>query len=355
MATSRFNRWTAGCLTAQLAVALGCASPHVPGADAQMPNGRRVLIEAITAMRNEALGRERIGWDELASRLQEKIDAGAPAKDAWPLIEEAVSALNDPHARFLPATPPTPSASTASRSTDAPRATPTIPEEPVGRMLNDEIAYVMVPLRGDADAAVLRAYAKKSRSVIAALAQDSPRGWIIDLRLNGGGTMWPMFLGMRPLLGDGVHLTSISGGRVVATFGVSGGEAWIDHGSGRQVQLSLPREEDAPLVVPGAKIAVLLGPWTMSSGEALAIAFSALPNVRSFGEHTGRLSTVTQRYTLSDGSVLILPVSVMADRFGRAFPDGIAPDERVAIGDWPTDDDEVAHAARRWITQPSDR
>jgi hypothetical protein len=341
------------CIAMLICVA-GC-TPRAKHAESPPVDGHRILNEAISAMRNEALGRDRVNWDEVQSGLEERLAADAPPRDAWPLINEAIAALNDPHARFIPAAPAiaqpspteTPSAAPAQK-----RATPEVPTEPVGRLLEGGVAYLLIPIRGHADEATLRSYAARTRSLIAEFAKSSPRGWVIDLRLNGGGTMWPMFLGLAPLLGNGVGMTSVVDGRTTASFGITENEVWIDHGGGRQVQLALPA--GAPFVrLPKPRVAVLLGPWTMSSGESVAIALRSLPGARSFGEPTAGLTTVTQMYTLADGSTLVLPVSVMGDRDGRAWPGRLMPNEAVAFDNWPSDGDAVVSAAVKWIiSQP---
>lgn len=96
-------------------------------------------------------------------------------------------------------------------------------------------------------------------------------------------------------------------------------------------------------------MAVLLGPWTMSSGELVAVALASRPGTRSFGEPTGGLTTATSYFTLEDGSVLILPTSRMATVGGSAIVGAIQPDEPAGFGDWPEIDDGAAEAALAWL------
>jgi C-terminal processing protease CtpA/Prc len=205
----------------------------------------------------------------------------------------------------------------------------------------------------------LQEYARAARRLIAEFRERPPRGWIIDLRLNGGGTVWPMLLGLQPLLGNGPQMTSVNNGMITATFGLSGKEAWIDGGGQKLISLRMADDDALPEPVNAQSstnalqpphVAVLLGPWTMSSGESLAIALrGSVKNARTFGEPTAGLTTVTQMYTLSDGSTLILPVALMADKDGHAVHGAITPDELVSFNDWPTDDDAVVKAARKWM------
>jgi len=46
-------------------------------------------------------------------------------------------------------------------------------------------------------------YTDELHDVSARLEAAHPTGWIIDLRGNGGGNMWPMLAGIGFVLGDG--------------------------------------------------------------------------------------------------------------------------------------------------------
>lgn len=220
-------------------------------------------------------------------------------------------------------------------------------------MLEGDIAYLVVPMCSAPDADGLRAYAHALRAVLADLSGKRPKGWIVEQRFNGGGNVWPMLLGLEPLLGGGAMATSVVNGVTTQVFGVDRRTAWLESGGKRDEQLSLPGEARPAHVHEGAPIALLNGPWTMSSGEMIALAFRG--RARSFGEPTAGLTTVTYPFPLSDGSTLWLPVSRMGDREGRAATGALAPDEPVAIGDWPRDDDEVVRAAIRWIRAQPER
>ena len=83
-----------------------------------------------------------------------------------------------------------------------------------------------------------------------------------------------------------------------------------------------------------------------TSASALAITLASLPDARTFEEPTAGLTTATQIYTLDDGSLLTLPVAVMAVGEGKAVDGAISPEEPAAIGDWPTDDDAAVASAQ---------
>jgi C-terminal processing protease CtpA/Prc len=216
-------------------------------------------------------------------------------------------------------------------------------------MLDARIAYVIAPGCAAPSVDGLRTYASAAAELISTLNKQQPRGWIIDLRLNSGGNIWPMLLGFRPLLRDGVVSTMIRGPHLNAAFGVNADNAWMGSPEAPSPQLTWGDDPRPPSNIIDAPVAVLIDRWTMSSGEGLAIAFCVRPVVRFFGGSTSGLTTVTNSYPLSDGSTLLLPVAQMGDAEGHAVSGAIAPDQLVEMGDWPSSDDAASRAAATWI------
>ncbi|WP_181784218.1 S41 family peptidase [Pseudonocardia pini] len=139
----------------------------------------------------------------------------------------------------------------------------------------------------------------------------------MDLRGNGGGSMWPMLAAVAPLLrGDGEigAFVDRDGGRIpwTVTKGVVAG--------GRSPQLlgGAGRRE--------GPVSVLTDGHTASSGEAVAVAFRGLPDVRSYGAATLGLSTGIETAQLPDGLVLSVATSRFADRTGEVYGGPLTPD-----------------------------
>jgi len=78
-----------------------------------------------------------------------------------------------------------------------------------------------------------------------------------------------------------------------------------------------------------ARVAVLYGPKTSSSGEVVAIAFRGLPRSRSFGQPTGGYSTGNRTLYLSDGAAVLLTATVYGDRHKAPYGAEIQPDVTV--------------------------
>lgn len=192
-------------------------------------------------------------------------------------------------------------------------------------------------------------YAVAARRVIATVDQAPTCGWVIDLRLNTGGSYSPMVTGVGPILGNG---------RFVGWMWADGRQSWVTYQDGRisddgqEVSDYLPGETDE-LQTSDPPVAVLIGPMTASSGEVTAMAFVGRPETRFFGEPTSGRTTAILGYSLIDGTILGLAEAAMIDRTGAAHLTGVQPDEFVSI-DWTaygTKQDPVLNAAIKWLIQ----
>lgn len=313
---------------------------------------RSLLHEAIQLLAEKPLGRERVDWKQVEAELAWKVASDAPPTAAYPLIQAAVARLADPHARFFPkpdasVQPPSPPPNDSSDAPTAARGE--IPYAPAARLLPSHIAYVVVPICNAGSLDELQQYATNLRTAILAMEARDPAAWLIELRFNGGGNVWPMLIGIRPILGDGLQLTGIDSTGVLTKIGCDGVVSWLQRGDApRQTQLEItPPAGDR--LIGSRPVAVLVGPWTMSAGEMLAIALQNRPRTRLFGEPTAGLTTATEEFLLSDGSRLILSVETMGNRAGAPVHGAIQPDFVVDCDDWPGPDDTVARAAIQWL------
>ena len=140
--------------------------------------------------------------------------------------------------------------------------------------------------------------------------------------------MWPMLSGLAPLLGNG-------------SIGL------FRDRNGRDTTWAIQKSSGCNAPIPNdARVALLIGPRTASSGEAVAVAFSGRPNTRSFGLGSAGVSTSNMRLSLPDGGALFLTNAIAVDRVGREFPAGVTPD--VVIEQEPQTDDVLA-AAVNWL------
>lgn len=256
---------------------------------------------------------------DLAALRQQLLTAGlhqAPPPEAYSALARLLIALDDKHSRVFP-----PAGAAILRSTGA-------ASENLEFRRIDRVGYIAVPGFNGTDTKHSNRFAREICHAITQLAPAASAGWVVDLRRNTGGNMWPMLGGLKPLLGTG-----------------SPG-AFRDR-DGRDTPWEIKAIEGCEVTIPPeVRIAVLIGPHTASAGEAVAVAFSGKPNLLSFGLPTAGLSTANSAFSLPDGGILALTTAIEIDRAGNAFPAGVSPDVQVAQ-EGP--DDEALKAALAWL------
>jgi hypothetical protein len=297
------------------------------------PAAQRYLDAALALMREHALRRADIEWSSLRARALEHARGATTTADAHLAVRFALRELGDGHSHLQSAAATRALARTAvSNARTGSPATP-----PQGRRLDDGLAYVNVPAFAGGTPAQQVDFAEALKNIIQ--ANDGPNvcGWVVDLRQNTGGNLWPMLAGVGPLLGDGQFAASVyTDGRVVPIWHREG-----QAGFGDFTQLRVRSPYRLAKAVP---VAVLLGPATASTGEALAVAFRSREATRSFGAPTRGLSAGNRTFTLSDGASLVLTVAATSDAEGRIYAGPIVPDEAVARTRPPSGGEGLADA-----------
>ncbi|MEL6560456.1 MAG: S41 family peptidase [Bacteroidota bacterium] len=185
----------------------------------------------------------------------------------------------------------------------------------------DNIGYIRVPFFTGNDKAETEAFAQGLQNQIRNADSENTIGWIVDLRGNTGGNMWPMLAGIGPILGEGIAGYFISPDDVETEWSYANGASLIEEEV--QVQVSNPYE----LINPDVKVAVLQDRAVSSSGEAIAIAFRGKSNAQSFGSLTCGIATSNSVFPLSDGSTLILTTAFMADRNKSKYGNPVEPEQ----------------------------
>ncbi len=335
-----------------------------PMANAQEMPAPPVQLRIVAVLEREALYRDKVDWQALRTRLQAP-DAD-PAK-TWPLLRDAIAVSSGGHGRWLPASYPllqSPSSRATVVGSQPPPATQRTHEHRAKQQRTDQqrdmdtvgrrIGWMTVGAfsgGGPGDSVAWQrasvAFAGTLQDAIRSKDRAERCGWVVDLRRNTGGNMWPMLLGLAPLLEDAGGNAPRVGAFTTAdserSWFLHGGAVWLEQKNLLDVGAAAYR-----LRHPGAPVAVLFGPRTASAGEATALAFRGRANTRSFGQPTAGVSTGNRTELLPDGSALLVTGNVMVDRNGQGDGRKIAPD--VVIGEG----EDAAAAARDWLlAQPA--
>ncbi len=201
-----------------------------------------------------------------------------------------------------------------------------------GTVIQNNIGYMQIPGIGmsEQDAA----NAKKIRATVLSMQQENDiKGWIIDLRLNGGGTMFPMVTGLSDFFKNNEEVGSF----IDRDHDYKDPWLFKDHdfyfGDYQATDYHLKdMPEDADLTdVP---VVVLISQWTASSGEVVAIAFKNRPNTYFIGENTSGYTTAVSWQPMSDNIVLQVTTSYYADRLEHIYKaTPVKPDQYIEGGD----------------------
>ena len=301
---------------------------------AMTAEARQYVMAALDIMEKNALDRESIDWTTLRRDTLDRAAGAQALSDTYEAIRFAVRSLGDRHSSFQP-----PAAITEQMLA-------AVSPPPSGSLLESRLAHVVVPQFRSLNQQTNIGYATALQTVIRNLDQQNPCGWIVDLRQNRGGNMWPMLAGLGPLLDAGPLGWFADRKERGPAWSYHDGAAWSASNMNTPVT-GTPYE----LRAKQPPIAVLIGATTSSSGEAIAIAFQGNRNTRTFGDHTRGLTTANGPFALSDGAILNLAQGFEVDRNGRPYEDGVTPDEEADPAG-----EAVPSVARNWLlAQPACR
>lgn len=306
------------------------ASPTQPSAAATSgtisATASTYLNSILDIAQRNSINRLTIDWTAYRNSVMQTAGSAQTIADLLPAIRTAITLLRDGHSSYRSASGTT--IFVALRSCAPPAVVPL--------SLPSNIASVRVgAFSGTPEQA--NAYARQIQDAIAAADRDDLIGWIVDLRSNGGGNMWPMIAGLGPILGEGPLGYFIGPTGIETLWEYRDG---ISRSGGSAITTVSP-----PYVLrrQQPRVAVLSDIGIASSGEATLIAFRQRANTRSFGQATCGLSTANATFPLSDGGTFTITTSVMADRNKTRFGDSIPPDE--VISDQP----QMIQRAIEWL------
>lgn len=280
---------------------------------------------AADIIKANALRSSSVDWDALVPKLRDQIGKDDWSLDTYPEIRELLAALQDHHSHLLSS-----GESMATRSPDTAVALPAVEQSREG------VGYLALPAFNSTEPHHADSYVETALTGIARIADGTRAGWILDLRKDTGGNMWPMLAALRPFLG------SSDLGYFKATGGLSA--SW-------KAQLDQQRYPTRTAIdLSAAPLAVLTGPHTASAGEAVVIALKGRPHTRFFGTPTMGLPTGNRTFKLPDGAAIALTTSVELDRAHVEYDGPIQPDVMVApSAESEGRADDTMAAAQRWL------
>lgn len=290
-------------------------------------NAQQYLDEVLSLMREHAVTRYEVDWVTLEAEVQSLASNAQSISDTYPALYRALELLGTNHSFII----------TPKGSSLYPSELNCEQQFVDNLFTRDDIGYLRV--RGFTGSELQsREFANELHATISEQDNENIKGWIVDLRANTGGDMWPMIAGIGPLLGDGTYGHFINPDNQVSAWGYQAGSSVFNDTN--VVTVDSPYQ----LINPPTRIAVLSSRRIASSGEATLISFKERDNVRIFGSNSCGLSTANSKFDLSDGSDLFLTVSTMADKNMLMFGGEVTVDVEVS-------QEEVVDVAVEWLLE----
>lgn len=273
------------------------------------PKPINYLNSALDIMEENSIYKDSIDWPTVRSELLQKAKQVNTIKEVHPLIREAILKLGDGHTVFL-------SAEQQAVFFNEKNELPQI----ISSILDDNIAYIQIPgFVGSHNNA--KKFASSIIKEIEYLDSHNPSKWIVDLSQNTGGNMWPMFLGLSPLLDEGIHGYFYYPDKNLVSWKFNNDSVYADDNEKLTLD-NIYRISDRNI----KNIVVLIGRNTASSGEATTILFKGLKNVKFIGDYSSGLTTSNQGFNLKDGATIYLTTSFFLDRDKKIYGSKIEPD-----------------------------
>ena len=243
----------------------------------------------MSVMQLNSINRQRIDWTDFKAKVTARAQGAQTIADIYPAISYALGLINDHHSFYVTAGGQgvgNPSSRACSGST--------VPNASVPA----DVGYVRIAEFSDPNPTTLIAFADGIQRQIRDADRDGLVGWIVDVRGNRGGNMWPMVAGVGPVLGESLLGYFVPPIGLDQAWFYSNGRATLDGSSLGSVSVTYTLRRPSP------RVALLTDGLVASSGEAVVVAFRGRPNTRSFGTPTCGLSTAYAQFRLSDNASL---------------------------------------------------
>ncbi len=193
------------------------------------------------------------------------------------------------------------------------------------KIINDKYGYILIPSMNFEDVSLenIQKLSQPYYDKVLEIKQSKKiKGWIVDLRFNSGGNVYPMVLALYDLLGDNsIYGTMDINKKIVSMAKLKKGK-YFDNDS--ITSFIIPKGKR----LAKKKVAIITGIVTASSGEITAMAFKGRGNTLFIGEPTMGKTTTNDRRELLFGAYMALTVGYDCDRNG-VFYEQIIPDIKI--------------------------
>jgi len=268
----------------------------------------KYINDAIDIMEQNSIRQDSVDWDKMRAESLFKIKEDNSKENAYFILKGNLNSIGDNHSFFL----------TKKDQNKIKKDNKELPSLNYERIDNQIIYLRIPPFMGDEKQSI--DFANYLQEIIKSLDTNLTEKWIIDLRDNTGGNMWPMYLGLAPIVNDGISGYFINSKGEFFNWKYKENAVY----SGKSKLLEI--KNSYLIKAKNPKVAVLINSRTASSGEAIAVIFKGFPNTKFFGENSFGVSTGNQMFEMNDGAKIVLTTTIFADRTKRIYGGKIEPD-----------------------------
>ncbi|UQB68163.1 S41 family peptidase [Epilithonimonas zeae] len=197
------------------------------------------------------------------------------------------------------------------------------------KVIDKKYGYIRIPGNNDFSFKKVDSLADDIVSHINAVNSNKIKGWIIDLRLNTGGNMYPILLGLKNFIGRNL----VFGGFKDAKNQPSGKwEIYQDKMLIDGVELEHKKALEYPIreAIP---VIILTSCYTASAGEMTAISFVGRKKTFIVGEPTANYTTAVQGFKINNIAGINLSTDYVIDRNQKVYKNNVIPDFEIIGGD----------------------
>ncbi|WP_432712309.1 S41 family peptidase [Pedobacter sp.] len=287
------------------------------------------LDKSLLIIEANALNSKNVNWKELRQHVYNKASGAKRYEDILPIYPYIFEQIDDHHGSLKYK-----NKTYSWNKNDGIKVNQTIKSatkkysfvrsEKIGK----DIGYILIPGNNDFRGQLIDSISRDIKNAIAKINDKNIKGWIIDLRVNTGGNMYPMIAGLTEFIGEGRV-----GGFITPALQPDGdwiiknGTFYVD-----SVKVSPVKYKGHP-IKKDVPVAILISSYTASSGEMTAITTIGRYKSILIGEPTAGYTTTNLGFKLNEYSGLNLAVDYAADRNGKIYPENINPDILVSEGD----------------------
>jgi len=293
--------------------------------EAQSPKVRALMDTSLYLMKKYSVNSKEVDWPKITTEVNKRIKTFDHPYQLGDTYRYLFEALNDFHGSIMVAD------STFRWSHKEPVVNDSITKAWsskiyfLPRKLTPDIGYIRIPYMYFTEREEANRKSQILNDSLCYLASQNIKGKVIDLRLNGGGSMQLMMLGLKQLFAEGKLGSFIPGEnydwKILNNTFIQGKDTIASIKPLCNFDLS-----HIPVVI-------ITSPSTGSSGEFLVIAFKGRGNTTLLGATTAGYVTSVKAYSIDEFNLLYLSTGYGVDKKGKVYRSAIRPDIAMAATD----------------------